>query len=102
MTLKLTPKQQKGALRQREIETPHKQVRTAAERGNFPTDLYMLEGLIGVRGGKHRLVLVDDPMKLLTGGIDLSDVAVVLLTHVSYRSGRMLPMRVITLAVHAG
>ena len=69
----------------------------AAERSNFPTDLYMLEGLIGVRGGKHELVLIDDPQDLLTGGIDLSNVAVVLLTHVSYRSGRMLPMRDITL-----
>ena len=62
----------------------------------------MLEGLIGVRGGRHRLVLVEDPLELLTGGADLSDVAVVLFTHVSYRSGRMLTMKDITSAVHAG
>ena len=62
----------------------------------------MLEGLIGVRGGRHRLVLIDDPHDLLTGGVNLADVAVVLLTHVSYRSGRMLPMRDITSTVHAG
>ena len=62
----------------------------------------MLEGLVDVRGGRHRLVLIDDPLELLAGGVDLSDVAAVLLTHVSYRSGRTLPMRDITSAVHAG
>ena len=71
-----------------------------AERSNFPTDLYMLEGLIRVRGGTHQLVLIDDPKELLLGGIDLSRVAVVLLTHVSYRNGRMLDMKAITDAVH--
>ena len=59
----------------------------------------MLEGLIGVRGGKHRLVLLERPEDLLEGGVDLADVAVVLLTHVSYRSGRMLQMKPITSVV---
>jgi kynureninase len=62
----------------------------------------MLEGLIEVRGSKYELVLVDDPRELVIGDIDLDDVAVVLLTHVSYRTGRMLEMKAITAAVHTG
>lgn len=70
------------------------------ERGNFPTDLYMLEGLIKARGGRHKLVLLDEPAEEINEDSDLSDVAVVLLTHVSYRSGRMLDMKKITNIVH--
>ncbi len=64
------------------------------ERANFPTDLYMLEGLIKHLGRGHKLRLVDTPQELLTA-ID-GDVAVVVLTHVSYRTGCMLDMAAIT------
>ncbi len=56
----------------------------------------MLEGLIKSRGSKHKLVLLDDPRDLTNGQYDFSDVAVVLLTHVSYCTGRMLDMPALT------
>ncbi|CAL8468886.1 g8427 [Coccomyxa elongata] len=65
-----------------------------SERANFPTDLYMLEGLIRHLGRGHQLRLVDSSEELRTA-ID-GDVAVVVLTHVSYRTGRMLHMAAIT------
>ncbi len=69
------------------------------DRANFPTDLYMLEGLIRHLGRGHQLRLVDSSEELRTA-ID-GDVAVVVLTHVSYRTGRMLDMAAITAHAHA-
>ena len=60
------------------------------ERANFPTDLYMLEGLIRQLGSRHELRLVEHDDDLSASIAD--DVAVVVLTHVSYRTGRMLDM----------
>lgn len=69
------------------------------ERANFPTDLYMLEGLIKHLGRGHQLRLVASSEELLAAIDD--DVAVVVLTHVSYRTGRMLDMAGITARAHA-
>ena len=71
----------------------------ATERANFPTDLYMLEGLIKHLGHGYKLRLVDSAEDLLEA-ID-SDVSVAVLTHVSYRTGRMLDMAAITAHAHA-
>lgn len=71
----------------------------ATERANFPTDLYMLEGLIKHLGRDYKLRLIDSPEDLF-GAID-SDVSVAVLTHVSYRTGRMLDMAAITAHAHA-
>ncbi|MEM7567535.1 MAG: kynureninase [Pseudomonadota bacterium] len=70
-----------------------------SERANFPTDLYVAEGLAALKGQDHVLHLVehdDDLMPALT-----EDVAVLMLTHVDYRTGRMLDMAAITQAAHA-
>lgn len=72
----------------------------SAEKANFPTDLYILEGLIRTKGGGYKLVLLDDPVDLMREKVDLDRVAVVLLTHVAYNTGRMLDMEGITSAVH--
>ena len=64
--------------------TPGRSV-IVSERANFPTDLYMAEGLAGWLGRGHRLHLVDSPAEL-PAAID-ADCAVLLLTHVNYRSG---------------
>lgn len=78
-----------------------------AERGNFPTDLYVLESvqtLIGpsLSGGgaplERRLIADDGPT--LDEVLD-DDVAVVVLTHVDYRTGRMYDMAEVTRRVHA-
>jgi len=68
-----------------------------SERGNFPTDLYVAQALAEMSGGRHRLVTVaaDD----IAYHIDDS-TAVLLLTHVNYRSGRMHDMAELTRRAH--
>lgn len=60
-----------------------------SERGNFPTDLYVAEGLNAMLGGKYLLKLVESDQ--LADAID-SDVAVALVTQVDYCSGRLRNM----------
>ena len=69
-----------------------------SEPGNFPTDLYVAQGLIEMLGGKHELKLV--PGEKIIGAIDDS-VAVVSLTHVNYKSGRIHDMAATTAKAHA-
>ncbi len=68
-----------------------------SEAGNFPTDLYMAQGVVAMREGA---VLKAVPATTITAAID-EDVAVVLLTHVHYKSGRIHDMAAITAAAHA-
>ena len=68
-----------------------------SEPGNFPTDLYVAQGVAAtLPGGALRTVPVDD----LPAAID-DQTAVVLLTHVHYKTGRRLDMAAITAAAHA-
>ncbi len=67
-----------------------------SERSNFPTDLYIAEALARERG--FELVLADADE--LPGRLD-SRVAVLMLTHVNYRTGRMHDMARLTRAAHA-
>jgi len=67
------------------------------ERGNFPSDLYVAQGLVAHLGGHHVLRMVDGDA--LADAID-EDVAVVMLTHVDYRTGRMHDMAAVTAAAH--
>ena len=69
-----------------------------SERRNFPTDLYIAEGLAALLGRGHTLRLVDS--NEIPAAIDDS-VAVVMLTHVNYHSGAMLDMASVTQAAHA-
>ena len=71
-----------------------------AELKNFPTDLYVVEGLIKQKNSNFELKLLEDPREILEKPAWLKEVAVVLLTHVSYCTGRMLPMKAITDAIH--
>ena len=67
-----------------------------SERGNFPTDLYMAQGLADLVGDvEMRLVERDG----LDRAID-DDTAVVMLTHVDFRTGEMHDMEVITRLAH--
>lgn len=68
-----------------------------SDNGNFPTDLYMAEGLIDTIGKGHELRLVDPEAAL--DAIDES-IAVVMLTQVDYRTGRMHDMEAITQRAH--
>lgn len=69
-----------------------------SDSGNFPTDLYMAQGLIGTIGKGHEL---RTPAPDEVAGAITEEVAVVMLTHVDYRSGRMHDMKAITEAAHA-
>jgi kynureninase len=68
-----------------------------SERENFPTDLYVAQGLIELLGGRHELRLVTP--ETLDAALD-DDAALVLLTHVNYRSGRMHDMAAVTRRAH--
>ena len=63
------------------------------ERGNFPTDVYILEGLVDLFDGKFDLVLAEP--ETIIESID-GDTALVLLTHVNFRTGAMHDMAAIT------
>src|SRR5476649_17263 len=69
------------------------------ERSNFPTDIYMAQGLSGwlARGYSVRLI---DSVAELADAID-ADTAVVLLTHVNYRTGYQHDMAAASALAHA-
>jgi kynureninase len=67
-----------------------------SERSNFPTDLYIAEGLCRERGYRLQLVEPDGILPALDG-----DAAVLMLTHVNYRTGAMHDMAALTAAAHA-
>jgi len=69
-----------------------------SETNNFPTDLYIAEGLLRHLGRAHTLRLAN-PDEIEAAITD--DVAVVMLTHVNYRTGRMYDLARITERAHA-
>ena len=66
------------------------------EEGNFPTDLYMAQGLAALLRRGHVLRPVSDVVAALD-----ARTAVLMLTHVNYRSGAMHDMAALTRAAHA-
>ena len=66
-----------------------------SERNNFPTDLYIAQSLCRERGCTLRLV--EDGQAAHALG---EEVAVLMLTHVNYRTGAMLDMGALTAAAH--
>ena len=68
-----------------------------SDSGNFPTDLYMAQGLIGTLGMGHQLKVVAP--EEITDAID-ETVAVLMLTEVDYRTGRLHDMRKLTEKAH--
>jgi kynureninase len=73
-----------------------------SERGNFPTDLYMAQGLADLLDGRIRLELVDGGGDAIEQAIasHAGDLAVLMLTHVDYRTGAMHDMARLTAAAH--
>ncbi|GGD01090.1 kynureninase [Undibacterium terreum] len=78
-------------------ETAQRKV-IVTERSNFPTDIYMAEGLTRWLDRGYILRLVDTPQELATA-ID-ADTALVMLTHVNYRNGYLHDMQAITQHAH--
>lgn len=76
---------------------PEKKV-ILAERDSFPTDLYIIEGFNAFFGKDYRLELIDDPVDLQTAVND--ETAVVVLSHVNYRTGYLHDMQATNRLVH--
>jgi kynureninase len=85
-----------AALKLQQAKDPDRRV-ILSEPGNFPTDLYMLHGLSQFMTGNP--VLETQPAEKLTDRID-TDVAVVVLTHVHYKTGKLHDMAAITRRAH--
>jgi len=68
-----------------------------SDTGNFPSDLYMAEGLCRTLGADHRLVTVE-PEAVAQSMTD--EVAVLMLTQVDYRTGRLHDMARLTALAH--
>ncbi|ABG33119.1 kynureninase [Roseobacter denitrificans] len=69
-----------------------------SDNGNFPTDLYMVEGLMKLKDAGYEMRKPDpeDVMDQIT-----EDVGVVMLTEVDYRTGRRHDMKAIIDKAHA-
>ena len=83
-----------AALRISQTDTPQRKV-ILSERSNFPTDLYIAESLATSLGMTLKLVEADEIGALLN-----EQLAVLMLTQVNYRTGRVHDMAAITAAAH--
>jgi kynureninase len=72
--------------------------RIVTEAGNFPTDLYVLNGLAELSAGAIEIAAV--PRSEIPQSIDDSTFLVVL-THVHYRSAELFDMQAVTRSAHA-
>ena len=78
-------------------------VEIVVDRDNFPTDRYLVDGIAAERGGRVRWIDVD-----LAGGVSEAalraavgpETAVVLLSHVAYRSGYLADAPALTRVAH--
>src|SRR3546814_6865264 len=68
------------------------------ERDNFPSDIYIAQGLTQWLDQSYRLRLVDSPDDLYAA--IAQDNAAVVLTTVNYRSGYLLDMQALTTHAH--
>jgi len=64
-----------------------------SDSGNFPSDLYMAQGLLASFGDRYELRIVEP--EEVEGAID-DHVAVLMLTEVDYRTGRLHDMKSLT------
>ncbi len=69
-----------------------------SDTGNFPSDLYMAEGLTGILGDGYSLETVAP--EAVEDRLD-KDIAVLMLTEVDYRTGRKHDMKRLTEKAHA-
>ncbi|MEY4977967.1 MAG: Kynureninase [Pseudomonadota bacterium] len=84
-----------AAIQMAQADAPQRK-RLVSERSNFPTDLYIAQALCQQHGLELVLVEPEDIAASLT-----AQVAVLMLTHVNYRTGAMHDMAAVTAAAHA-
>ena len=83
-----------AALSIAQADAPARRV-IVSERSNFPTDLYIAQALAAERGFELQLVEPEDLPAALG-----AQTAVLMLTHVNYRTGRMHDMAALSRAAH--
>ncbi|MGL3807894.1 kynureninase [Paeniglutamicibacter sp. R2-26] len=94
-----------SAVRIQQQDAPGRRV-ILTERDNFPTDIYIAEGIsdflnsVNAETGEHYEVRLIDENLGLEEALDDS-VAVLALSHVNYRTGAMWDMDKVTAAAHA-
>ena len=86
-----------AALRIQQASRPERRV-IVSERDNFPTDLYVVQGMIDWLQQGYQLRLIDADRPLEDSLTD--DIAVLCLSHVNYRTGAMHDMAAITGLAH--
>ena len=70
-----------------------------SESGNFPSDLYILEGVNNMFGESYERCLMDEGDEEIEKYID-SSTAVVVLSHINYKTGRITDIKKITTFAH--
>ena len=85
-----------AALRMQREERPGRTI-IVSERSNFPTDLYIAESLAEQHGCMLKLVASPEEIPAALDG----HTALLMLTHVNYRTGRMHDMAALSAAAHA-
>ena len=82
-----------------------KRTKIVSDEFNFPSDLYILQGIIDLLGNTHRLELIssEDSITIaperIEGAMD-EDTALVSLTHVAFKSAFMYDMAWVTECAH--
>lgn len=85
-----------AALQMQSGDTQRKVIIT--ERSNFPTDIYMAEGITRWLDRGYQIQLIDTPEELPQ--VINEKTALVMLTHVNYRTGYLHDMRAVTALIH--
>jgi kynureninase len=73
---------------------------------NFPSDLYVIQGLVQMLGNKHSIVRIGSKDRDITPNIDEllakidNDTALVTLSHVTFKSGYLYDMAALTELAH--
>jgi kynureninase len=75
-----------------------RRIEILSEEANFPTDLYIAQGLQQLTGG--RITLRTVPTDAVLPALN-TNTAVLMLTHVNYKNGRLWDMATTTAAAHA-
>ena len=86
-----------AAIRVQREDAPNRKI-IVSETHNFPTDLYIAEGLADLLRDGYKLRLINSPDEL-EGALG-DDVAITMLTHVNYKSGHMYDMAAVSALAH--
>lgn len=84
-----------AALNVAKEDHPQKRI-VLSERSNFPTDLYIAESICKERGYTLKLVEPEEIAASIS-----NDLAILMLSHVNYRTGTMHDMAALTAAAHS-